>query len=172
MAFLTITSGEMEGQKVELDQDDITIGRSDQNSLSLDDPAISGKHCLVKKEGNKYTLKDLNSTNGTRLNGRNIVEVRLKPGDIIMLGAIELTIDGTDIEIEPEHEPLTRANTTPTVIIAPARNVARNLTGSSSPSPAFQTKKDNRPLLIGLAVIGFILVAAAMGWFLMQVFKK
>ena len=172
MAVLTITSGEMEGQKVELDQDEITIGRSDQNALSLDDPAISGKHCLIKKDGNKYTLKDLNSTNGTRLNGRNIVETRLKPGDIIMLGAIELTIDGTDIEIDPEPEPLTRANTTPTVIIAPSRNFSKNLGGSPSHSPAFQAKHDNRPMLIGLAVLGFIIVAIAMGWFLMQVFKK
>ncbi len=172
MAFLTITSGELEGHKIELDQDEVSIGRSDQNSLSLDDPAISGKHCLVKKDGRKYFIKDLNSTNGTRLNGRNIVESRLKPGDIIMLGAIELTIDGDDIEIEPEPEPLTRANTTPTVIIAPVRGAPRAHTGSAPPSPAFQTKRDNRPVLIGLAIIGFLLVAAAMVWFLMQVFKK
>jgi len=168
MAFLTITSGELQGQKIEIDRDEISIGRSDQNRVSLDDPASSGKHCVVIREGNKYSIKDLHSTNGTRLNGRNISQARLKPGDIIMVGATEITVDGEDIEIEPEPESFTRANTTPTVIIAPVRNVA----GGTPPSPAFQTKKDNRPLLIALIVLCFLLVAAAMGWFLLAILKK
>jgi pSer/pThr/pTyr-binding forkhead associated (FHA) protein len=170
MAFLTITSGELQGQKIEIDREEITMGRSDQNVLSLDDPAVSGKHCVVLKDGNKYTIKDLQSTNGTRLNGKNITEARLKLGDVIMVGAIEITIDGTDIEGAPEPE-ITRENTTPTVIMTPHRNPTRNMTAGAPPPPAFQAKRDNKPVLIAFIMLIFLLVAAAMGWFLMAVLK-
>jgi len=169
MAVLTITSGEMQGKKIEIDRDEITMGRSDQNVLPLNDPAVSGKHCVIIKDGNKYTIRDLNSTNGTRLNGKNISQARLKPADVIMVGAIEITIDGTDIDVEPEQE-ITRENTNPTVIMPPVRSIARNVSGSAPP-PAFQTKRDNKPILIAFIVLAFLLVAAAMGWFLLAVLK-
>ena len=168
MASLTITSGELQGQKIDIDKDELSIGRSDQNTISLDDPAASGKHCIIVRDGNKYTLKDLRSTNGTRLNGRNIVESRLKPGDVITVGVAEMTVDGPEIEIEPEPEPITRANTTHTVIMAPVRTIAPI---NAPPSPAFQTKKDNRPLLIAVIVICVILVAVAIGLFVVAMMK-
>ncbi|MDD5520925.1 MAG: FHA domain-containing protein [Kiritimatiellae bacterium] len=168
MTVLTITSGELKGQKIDIDRDEITIGRSDQNHISLNEPAVSAKHCVVIRDGKKYTIKDLHSTNGTRLNGRNISESRLKPNDVIMVGTIEITIDGQDMEVEPEKEQFTRANTTPTVIIAPIRNGA----GGAPPSPVFQTKRDNRPIVIAFIVLCLLLVAAAMVWFLRAVFTK
>jgi len=171
MASLTITSGEMEGQKVKVDQDEISIGRSDQNTLALDDPAISGSHCAVIRDGNKYSIKDHNSTNGTRLNGKNVTEARLKPGDIITVGAIDIAIDGEDIEVEPEPGPITRGNTTPTTILSPPRNISSNNAGGNQPPPAFHAKRDNKVLFVGLIVLCIILVVAAMAWFMLQLNK-
>lgn len=168
MASLTVTSGELQGQKVEIDKDEISVGRSDQNDISLDDPAASGRHCVIVRDGNKYSIKDLRSTNGTRLNGRNIVEARLKPGDVITVGVAEMTIDGAEIEVEPEPEPITRANTTNTVIMAPVRSIA---SAGATPPPAFQTKRDNRPIIITIIVVCVILVAVAIGLFVVAMMK-
>lgn len=167
MASLTITSGDLQGQKIDIDKDEITIGRSDQNDISFDDPAASGKHCVIMRSGNRYTIKDLRSTNGTRLNGRNIVEARLKPGDVITVGVADMTVEGTEIEVEAEPEPITRANTTHTVIMAPVRNLTQN----GPPSPAFQKKKDNRPIVIVIVVVCVILVTIAIGLFVVAMMK-
>lgn len=155
----------MNGQKFEFEQNEISIGRSDQNVISLDNPAASGKHCAVIRDGNKYSIRDLHSTNGTRLNGRNVVEARLKPGDIITVGGVEITIDGPDIEAEPTPEPITRASSTPTVILAP------HAVSGTPPSPAFQVKRSNKPVKIAIIIAVFALVAAAAAWFLINVMK-
>ena len=68
MAFLRIIAGSQKGQKFEIDRDKVVIGRAPENVVAVDDAAMSGQHCAVLREGRKYTLKDLDSTNGTRLN--------------------------------------------------------------------------------------------------------
>jgi predicted component of type VI protein secretion system len=170
MASLTIATGELSGQVFELDKDELSIGRSDQNVISLDDPAVSGKHCVVARSGNKYSIRDLHSTNGTRLNGKNVSEARLKPGDVITVGAVDMTIDGAEIEIEPPAPDLDpRVSTTPTVIMTPRSSAGRPAPVAAS--PGFQTKKDNRALWFVIVAICLILVGAAMAFFLTRVFK-
>ena len=166
MAFLKIMSGEQTGQEFQIDRDELSIGRSDQNVISLDDASISGKHCLIIRNGKKFSIRDLHSTNGTRVNGRNISESRLKSGDAIMAGSIEILIEGSEIEAEPETQvEHSRATTTPTVIMTPQRAT------SSTPPPAFHKKRDNR-MLIGIVVGAcLILVAVALVWFIMNVMK-
>ncbi|MBN2301599.1 MAG: FHA domain-containing protein, partial [Lentisphaerae bacterium] len=59
MAFLQVMTGEDEGKKIEFLHDEISIGRADDNSIQVKDPAASAHHCVVIREGNKYTLRDL-----------------------------------------------------------------------------------------------------------------
>ncbi len=69
-----------------------TIGRADDADIIIDDPFISSKHALIAKRGSKLVIQDLNSTNGTFLNGKKIKKpVRLKEKDEIRLGTKKFT---------------------------------------------------------------------------------
>jgi adenylate cyclase len=64
-----------------------TIGRHSSNSLQIRDRIVSKLHCKITRGADgKYLLRDLNSLNGTYVNGEKITEKILKPGDIISLG--------------------------------------------------------------------------------------
>lgn len=69
-----------------------TIGRSRSSALVLDSEKISRRHALIHPQGNgEYSLVDLGSANGTRLNGRRVVHPKvLKDGDQIEIGSVRL----------------------------------------------------------------------------------
>jgi pSer/pThr/pTyr-binding forkhead associated (FHA) protein len=72
----------------------VTIGRASDNELVISDPAVSGKHCSVEQdpEGG-YRLRDLDSTNGTHVNGQLTKEWALQPGDVITIGAARIVFE-------------------------------------------------------------------------------
>jgi ABC-type multidrug transport system ATPase subunit/pSer/pThr/pTyr-binding forkhead associated (FHA) protein len=79
---------EVKGQKL------LTIGRSPENDIVLDHPAVSRKHArIVQREpGDIYVLEDLGSSNGTYVNGAMVIQsVTLKKGDTIRIGTVKLT---------------------------------------------------------------------------------
>ena len=73
----------------ELTEEKITIGRAPDNLLQLDDPSVSSRHAQLVLVGERYQLSDLNSTNGTRVNGQTITETFLKVGDRVRFGKVE-----------------------------------------------------------------------------------
>src|SRR5215212_5722519 len=69
----------------------ITIGRISENTLQIDDISVSSNHAELTLKGEDYVLRDLGSTNGTRLNGKDVEEEQdypLQDGDIISFGKI------------------------------------------------------------------------------------
>src|SRR3989442_11418097 len=56
----------------------ITIGRAPDNMIVIDDPSVSNRHALLELSGETYRLKDLDSTNGTKVNGVPITETVLR----------------------------------------------------------------------------------------------
>src|SRR5688572_18163962 len=64
----------------------VTIGRLPDNMIVIDNPAVSGRHARVYKEGNHYVLEDLKSTNGTFVNDKPIARHTLLEGDNISVG--------------------------------------------------------------------------------------
>jgi len=74
----------------ELVEDLITIGRAPDNTIIIiDDPSVSSRHAQLQLVGEVYRLKDLGSTNGTRVNGIPVTEVALRFEDRIRFGATE-----------------------------------------------------------------------------------
>lgn len=74
---------------------EIVIGRSSGNcGIVLDyDQSVSGRHCVIYKEDNKALVRDLNSTNGTYVNGNRVTgQTGLKQGDILTLGQLEMKV--------------------------------------------------------------------------------
>ncbi len=71
-----------------LDQEEVTIGRGLGNHLVLNDSSVSRNHARVYLEEGRFVLQDLDSTNGTTVNGALIERRRLQSGDIISVGEV------------------------------------------------------------------------------------
>lgn len=83
----------MTGRTHELKADKTTIGRVEDNTFQIAEPSVSSHHCEVLLRGNDVVVKDLNSTNGTFINGEKVSESPLKPGQILRLGQIEMRLE-------------------------------------------------------------------------------
>jgi pSer/pThr/pTyr-binding forkhead associated (FHA) protein len=73
----------------ELVRDMTTIGRASSNHIVIANPVVSAQHAVVLKVGDFYRLKDLNSTNGTQLNGIFVTDADLKDNDEILFGSVK-----------------------------------------------------------------------------------
>lgn len=81
----------LEGSKAthELTGDRISIGRAPDNMIRIDDPSVARRHAQLLLIDDRYQLKDLNSTNGTRVNNESMTDVFLCAGDRIRFGNVE-----------------------------------------------------------------------------------
>ena len=102
---LIVVSGMMLGLQIELRDEPITIGRASECALSLQHPSVSRHHCEISREGNRYFIEDLGSTNRTYLNGKPIRREELHDGDQISVGnnAIKF-FTGSSIEAKYHDE--------------------------------------------------------------------
>jgi len=81
-----------------------TIGRLPDNDVRIDNPAVSGHHALIINILNDSFLEDLNSTNGTYVNGKLIKKHALQHGDVITCGHHQLRfVDNQAGETEPDE---------------------------------------------------------------------
>ena len=97
MAKLSGMSGEFKGREFPIEQGEITIGRKADNTILLDHPTISSHHCRIVRSGDSCVLEDLDSTNGTRVNSRDVREAILHHKDLIQLGSIEFLFDAPEL---------------------------------------------------------------------------
>lgn len=72
-------------KEVKLDKPSFTLGRKPDNDIVLDNQAVSGHHCKFYESGGTWYVEDLNSTNGTFVNGKKVLKAGLKHGDSIVL---------------------------------------------------------------------------------------
>ena len=70
-------------REIALDKPAFTLGRKPDNDIVLDNAAVSGHHCRISQSGGTWFVEDLNSTNGTFVNGKKTLKAGLKSGDTI-----------------------------------------------------------------------------------------
>lgn len=88
LAMLHVTEGPDTGRLFELSADAITLGRNAENTIVLNDTAVSGVHTKIARDGSgQFTIHDMQSTNGTFLNGREHGASDLRHGDTIRIGS-------------------------------------------------------------------------------------
>ncbi len=88
-----------------LTAEETSIGRKPENSIHIDNLAVSGHHARVLKIGSKVILEDLSSTNGTLVNHKQITKHILKHGDSILIGKHTLTyVQVEDSPAVPDRE--------------------------------------------------------------------
>lgn len=81
------------GKRVVLSGDAVTLGRSRECDAVVDDANISRRHAELRPHGDDWTIHDLGSTNGVKVNGRRVREATLSHGDRVTLGVTDLTYE-------------------------------------------------------------------------------
>jgi ABC transport system ATP-binding/permease protein len=90
---ITAVSGDQRGKTQEYTFIPISIGRHPNNDIVITDTIVSRRHCMVNSAGKNVTLHDLESKNGTYVNGAKInTETKILDGDTITIGTINLQI--------------------------------------------------------------------------------
>jgi pSer/pThr/pTyr-binding forkhead associated (FHA) protein len=87
-ARLVIKNGGFEGMAFELTAEETLIGRNPTTDITLLDDGISREHAIIlyDPESDSYSLEDLQSTNGTQVNGKRVRSVTLVDGDEVRVG--------------------------------------------------------------------------------------
>ena len=105
---------------IPLDRPVINIGRRLDNQVVIDDPRVSRAHAQVRVTKGRFVLFDLNSSGGTYINGQQINQSVLYPGDVISLAGVTL-IFGQDLPVDRNQD---RAKTEPKPVISGDRLTA------------------------------------------------
>ncbi|MBC8095171.1 MAG: FHA domain-containing protein [Akkermansiaceae bacterium] len=179
MAKLVVLNTGLSGRSLELTVDKTTIGRVDDNTFQIAEASVSSHHCEILLRGTDVVIKDLNSTNGTFINGEKVSETVLKPGQTLRLGQVELRLE---VEGVSAPAPVIGNAPAPTAAPAPAsaapkkqdqtmvmqRGVSLNeleqgprTGGFDTTSKAFSKKsggKNKMFLIIGISVVAIIIV--------------
>jgi adenylate cyclase len=90
MALLRVNKGPGTGTEIEVSRSHFVIGRGKDADFMISDPSMSRKHAEVIIENLQFTINDLGSANGIRLNGMRVSSKTLQDGDEIILGSSEL----------------------------------------------------------------------------------
>jgi predicted component of type VI protein secretion system len=173
MAKLVIQNQGMTGRACELQTDRTTIGRVEDNTFQIADPSVSSHHCEIHLRGSDIVIRDLNSTNGTFINGNKIEESALKPGEVLRLGQVELKLEGAGAAgSAPASAPGTAPSAPATAkkpvdatMIMP-RGVSLDELEKVGRPPGFggntsfskKTNKVNRWFIIGGIIVGILIV--------------
>ena len=83
-------SGPQQGVIAEIEGDTVLIGRSDACHIRLDDDQVSREHAVVTRRGRRIVLRDLQSRNGTQMDGHFVRERRLRPGEVFSVGQTQI----------------------------------------------------------------------------------
>jgi hypothetical protein len=101
-------------KEIPLNKERLTIGRRPLNDIQIDNLAISGEHATIVTILNDSFLEDLNSTNGTLVNGQQIKKHVLKNNDVIELGKYKLKFMAEEPVSFTDNAPVFRAAGVPT----------------------------------------------------------
>ncbi len=102
MAKLVVLNEGLTGQSFELKAEKTTIGRVEDNNFALPVGSVSSHHCEVLLRGKEVVVKDLNSTNGTFINGQQVTkEAVLAPGQTLRLGQVEIRLEDPNAPAAP-----------------------------------------------------------------------
>ena len=94
------------GEEFSLSEQENTIGRTDDNFILLSDPSISRHHAVIHRRGDLYSIEDRGSSNGTRLNGKEVTGVDdLSAGDQVEFGNVQFIFAEGDASVDPSQYP-------------------------------------------------------------------
>ena len=89
------------GKRFVLERETLTMGRGQENVITLDNDSVSRRHCRIERRGTAWYVVDLDSTNGTYVNDELVKEYQLRRGDQVKIGDTILKyLSGSDVEAQ------------------------------------------------------------------------
>jgi pSer/pThr/pTyr-binding forkhead associated (FHA) protein len=118
----------------------VTIGRLPDNTVIIDNPAVSSHHACISRDGGRFVVDDLQSTNGTFVNEKRVTRHALRNGDVVLVGKHKLVFDEMESDeavesIEPAEPVLSNLGDTIYLDTVQHRALLSKL-GAPSASPA------------------------------------
>ena len=142
----------------------LSFGRTPENTVVLTNARASRHHAQIRRDGAEYVLADLGSANGTLVNGQRLTAPhRLRAGDVVQMGDESFRFDAPATDATLIAAPGISAP--PTVPAGPPSTPEPALRPASLPSSSAPARRSGRgrPLLIGLALVGLVLLVACVG---------
>ena len=96
MPKLVVINKTLTTMSYELGEKWVTIGRHDDNTFQIAETSVSGRHCEVRVRSDELVVHDLQSTNGTFVDGKKISEGVVKPGQMLTVGEVELRFEASE----------------------------------------------------------------------------
>jgi pSer/pThr/pTyr-binding forkhead associated (FHA) protein len=151
MPKMIVSIDEVVIKEVQLTKDKTTLGRRPYNDIVIDNLAVSGEHALIQMTGSEVFLEDLNSTNGTYVNGKAIKKQQLHNGDGVEIGKYRIKFVGDSAAENFDKTMIVQAR--PPVAPAPARAPTSGYgVAGLGDSPATQVSSAAIKVLSGAAV--------------------
>ncbi len=97
MPKMIVSIDEVVIKEVQLTKERTTLGRRPYNDIVIDNLAVSGEHAVIQMTGGDVALEDLNSTNGTYVNGKAVKKQQLSNGDNIEIGKYKIKFVGDGV---------------------------------------------------------------------------
>ena len=155
MAILTVIDGALKGESMTLKEGTTRIGRREGNDWVLADGSVSGTHCEIEMNQAGVLLRDLGSTNGTKVNNEPIKEKFLYRNDIFFLGEVPVTITGEDVAVASEQQDMMTPIPRTTIVIKPNRKM-------EPPPKDFQKKSSSNKHWIAIIILLILVIAGFM----------
>jgi len=152
------------GTVYELVDDVVTIGRSPDNAIIINNPSVSARHAQLQLADETYRLKDLGSTNGTHVNSKPVTETLLRFDDRIRFGAIEAHYESDASGSRPLPQ-LEEIKATPAELSAAPADFA-------NVSPFRRQKQQSDPvrngIFVGLAIVLLVFLGSMIAVLMMH----
>ena len=163
MARLVVLTEGFTGRTYELKVDRTTVGRVEDNAFQVPEASVSSHHCEILLRGDQVIVKDLDSTNGSYINGQKVSESPLKSGQILRLGQLEMRLETAASKEASKKQDRT--------MVVPAGVKLNDLEARSNAealgtNPNFK-KKSNKvgtivitiSIILGLVILVFLVIA-------------
>src|ERR1044072_594171 len=161
MPRLVVLSEGLTGRSHELKAERTTVGRVEDNTFQIPDASVSSHHCEILLKGSEVVIRDLNSTNGTFINGHQITEATLKPSQILRLGQVEVRLEGDQSSAQK------KMTLDHTQVVPQGIKFEELGQLAKSGSPGFEKKSNTgTKVFIIIAIIVGVLILGALGWVL------
>ena len=121
MERLILTFNKQIINKYNFTKDSLTIGRKPENDVQIDNLAVSGHHARIDRTGTDFILTDLQSTNGTFVNHKQVFSYTLKHGDNVQIGKHVLLFLASEKQGAGVEEPAKEADLDKTMILDTAK---------------------------------------------------
>lgn len=161
-AKIVCVSQQFNGQVFDLTKAEMVIGRTDENDIAIDHRSISRHHAkITRQQADRFVISDLQSANGTLVNGEEYAQADLKAGDVIELGHIKFRFvpPGGKLEFADQEADASKARDVTDIIKYTAR----------ATQPDFIVRLQRSPRLVAIVVGAAVLVGVGAGrWVMLE----